>query len=177
MVHRTNLAVEPLSNLPMVEKLETLSSSVQLFHHELQEISRVPETCQHRGNRRVTHAKKRKDPVDQPLGATEEGPCRVQNLGSQNVQGISYEETSLIPKQQASKESAEWNLDSFCDISTLLALPCMMPLLDSVNSLMKFAQSADVFISDYVVAVKIYTWCTWIPQLVSKSSIYNTSMT
>jgi hypothetical protein len=107
MVHRTNLAVEPLSNLPMVEKLETLSSSVQLFHHELQEISRVPETCQHRGNRRVTHAKKRKDPVDQPLGATEEGPCRVQNLGSQNVQGISYEETSLIPKQQASKESAE----------------------------------------------------------------------
>ena len=31
-----------------------------------------------------------------------------------------------------------------------------MPLLDSVNSLMKFAQSNHVFVSDYIAVVKIY---------------------
>jgi hypothetical protein len=65
-------------------------------------------------------------------------------------------EPTLTPKQQASRESARRNLDFLCDISTLLALPCLMALLDCMNSLMKFAQSVDVFISDYVAAVKIY---------------------
>jgi hypothetical protein len=39
---------------------------------------------------------------------------------------------------------------------TLLALPCVLPLLECVNELMKFAQSRDVFISDYVATVNIY---------------------
>jgi hypothetical protein len=63
---------------------------------------------------------------------------------------------ALTPKQQASKESARRNLDLLCDIGTLLALPCLMPLLDCVNTLMKFSQSSDVFINDYIAVVKIY---------------------
>ena len=46
-------------------------------------------------------------------------------------------------------------MDMLCDIGTLLILPCLLPLLDCVNSLMKFAQSSDVFISDFVAMVKI----------------------
>jgi hypothetical protein len=37
----------------------------------------------------------------------------------------------------------------------LLALHCVLSLLECVNDLMKFAQSRDVFILDYVAAVKI----------------------
>ena len=37
----------------------------------------------------------------------------------------------------------------------LLALPCVLPLLEFVNDLKKFAQSRDVFISNYMAAVKI----------------------
>jgi hypothetical protein len=44
------------------------------------------------------HAEKRKDPVDQPVGAVEEGPCRVQNFGGQNVRGFSREGTSPYPE-------------------------------------------------------------------------------
>ena len=36
-----------------------------------------------------------------------------------------------------------------------MALPYVLPLLEYVNNLMKFAQSRDVFISDYVAVVKI----------------------
>ena len=64
-------------------------------------------------------------------------------------------EPELTAKQAAAKESARHNYELLCDVGTLLALPCLMPLLDSVNSLMKFAQSNSVFISDYIVAVKI----------------------
>ena len=47
------------------------------------------------------------------------------------------------------------NLDLLCDVGTLLALPYLTPLFESVESLIKFAQSPDVFVSDYVAAVKI----------------------
>ena len=63
-------------------------------------------------------------------------------------------EPQLTAKQAAAKETARHNYDLLCDIGTLLALPCLMPLLDSVNSLMKFAQSNHVFVSDYIAAVK-----------------------
>ena len=65
-------------------------------------------------------------------------------------------EPALTQKQQASKESVRQNLDMLCDVGMLLVLLCLMPLLDCVNSLMKFAQSSDVFVSDFVAAVKIY---------------------
>ena len=64
-------------------------------------------------------------------------------------------EPQLTAKQAAAKETTRHNYDLLCDIGTLLALPCLMPLLDCVNSLMKFAQSNHVFVSDYIVVVKI----------------------
>lgn len=68
---------------------------------------------------------------------------------------VAVKEPSLIAKQAAAKETARANYDLLCDVSTLLALPCLMPLLESVNFLMKFAQSNHVFVSDYVAAVEI----------------------
>ena len=64
-------------------------------------------------------------------------------------------EPTLIPKQAASMESIRQNCDLLCDIGALLALLCVLPLLECVNDLMKFAQSRNVFISNYVAAFKI----------------------
>jgi hypothetical protein len=47
------------------------------------------------------------------------------------------------------------NLSPFCDVHILLAFPCVIPLLESVDSLIKFAQSPNTFVSDYIAAVKI----------------------
>ena len=64
-------------------------------------------------------------------------------------------EPELTAKQAAAREAARQNYDLLCDVGTLLALPCLMPLLDSLSSLMKFVQSNHVFVSDYIAAVKI----------------------
>jgi hypothetical protein len=46
------------------------------------------------------------------------------------------------------------NLDLLCDIEVFYGLNCLLPLLEYVNSLMKLAQAWDVFVVDYVVAIK-----------------------
>ncbi len=50
------------------------------------------------------------------------------------------------------------NVVNLCDIGTILGLQCVLPMLESVNALMKFAQVRDIFIcdyNDYIVAIKI----------------------
>lgn len=64
-------------------------------------------------------------------------------------------EPKIIGKQTAGKETARHNLDLFCDVGTLLGLPCLLPLLESINSLMKFVHSRPIFVSDFVAAIKI----------------------
>lgn len=46
------------------------------------------------------------------------------------------------------------NLDLLCDIEVFYELNFLLPLLEYVNSLMKLAQAWDVFVVDYVVAIK-----------------------
>ncbi len=46
-------------------------------------------------------------------------------------------------------------LDLLCDVHTLLGLSCLLPLLEAVNALIKFAQGKDVFMCDFMAIVKI----------------------
>jgi hypothetical protein len=68
---------------------------------------------------------------------------------------VAVKEPTLTSKQVASRKSTKHNCDLLCDVGILLALPCVLPQLECVNDLMKFAQTRDVFISDYVATVKI----------------------
>ncbi len=43
----------------------------------------------------------------------------------------------------------------FCDFHMLLGLFCLLPLLEVVNVLIKYAQGRDVFICDFVATIKI----------------------
>ena len=63
---------------------------------------------------------------------------------------------NLNAKDKEASAKARNNLDLLCDVGTLLALPCLTPLLEIVESLIKFVQSPDVFVSDYIAVVKIY---------------------
>jgi hypothetical protein len=55
----------------------------------------------------------------------------------------------------ASRESARTNLELLLDISVPVALICFLPLLEAVHYLIKFSQQRDVFICDYLAAVKV----------------------
>jgi hypothetical protein len=47
-----------------------------------------------------------------------------------------------------------FNLDLFCDLHILLGLFYLLPLLEVMNTWIKFAHERDVFICDFVTIVK-----------------------
>jgi hypothetical protein len=55
-------------------------------------------------------------------------------------------------------EATKANVVNLCDVGIILGMSCVLPMLESVNALMKFAQVRDIFICDYneyIVTVKI----------------------
>jgi hypothetical protein len=57
-------------------------------------------------------------------------------------------------------EPIKANLLNLCDIDMILSLLCILPMLESMNGLMKFVHIKDFFICDYVVIIKIKETCT-----------------
>jgi hypothetical protein len=51
--------------------------------------------------------------------------------------------------------SIKVNFEVFCDVNLFIYLSCLLPMLEIVHALIKFAQKKDVFVCDYVVAIKI----------------------
>jgi hypothetical protein len=51
--------------------------------------------------------------------------------------------------------STQSNLFLFTNVETLLGLNTMMPLLEAIHSLIKFAQLKDVFVYDFITIMKI----------------------
>jgi hypothetical protein len=155
MAHRTNLAVEPLSNLPVVNKIESLCKNIHsYFSHSPKrhlEFTKLAEIVETKGLKILNNVKTRWISLLEPLK-------RV--LGKYKTLIAKMCEDAVVkdPKSKAKEviEKAKRNLDILCDVGTLLASPCILPLLESIDSLMRFAQSRDVFVSAYVVVVKIY---------------------
>jgi hypothetical protein len=48
------------------------------------------------------------------------------------------------------------NLSLFCDLELILGLHAIFPLLHCVHTLIKFVQSCDIFMCDFIDAMKIY---------------------
>ncbi len=51
-------------------------------------------------------------------------------------------------------EYVKANLELLCDIKGFLGLACMIPMLESIQGLFKFAQIQDAYVCDFVVIVK-----------------------
>ena len=47
------------------------------------------------------------------------------------------------------------NFDILVDVKVLLSLMCLMPFLNAIHCLIKFSQSRDVFICDFLKVVKV----------------------
>ncbi len=60
-----------------------------------------------------------------------------------------------MSKDNISVVQARLNVNLLCDLHTLLALSCLLPLMEVVNALIKFAQGRDVFIYNFVAIIKI----------------------
>jgi hypothetical protein len=56
-----------------------------------------------------------------------------------------------MSQDSVSVAQAMFNLDLFCDFHMLMGLSCLLPLLESVNALIKFTQRWDIFIYDFVL--------------------------
>jgi hypothetical protein len=53
-------------------------------------------------------------------------------------------------------EPIKANLLNLCDIDMILSLLCILPMVESMNGLMKFVHTKDVFLCDYVIVIKIH---------------------
>jgi len=51
-------------------------------------------------------------------------------------------------------KDAQSTWESMCNVQVVLELSCLLPLLVVVHSLIKFVQGRDVYVCDYVVAIK-----------------------
>ncbi len=60
-----------------------------------------------------------------------------------------------MSQDSVSIAQARFNLNLLCDLHMLLGLSCLLPLLEIVHALIKFAQGRDIFICDFVAIVKI----------------------
>jgi hypothetical protein len=108
MAHRTNLAVEPLSNLPVVSKLESLCQALYTYftmsskkHLEFHSLADIVET---EGLRMLKNVKTRwislLEPLKRVLG-------EYKTLIVKMCEDAALKEPVLTPKQAASRESAK----------------------------------------------------------------------
>jgi len=77
--------------------------------------------------------------------------------------------------------STKSNLCLLTDVKTLLRLNAIMPLLEVIHSLIKFSQLHDVFMFDFITAMKIcelgmYIRCIVTTNLISKVMCFKISM-
>jgi hypothetical protein len=63
---------------------------------------------------------------------------------------------TLIAKMvinSGSMKATKVNLVSLCDVDTILGLPWALPMLESINTSMKFVHAKDVFMCDYITII------------------------
>ena len=138
MAHRTNLAVEPLSNLLVVSKIESLCKNIHnYFSHSSKrylEFTKLAEIMEIEGLKILNNVKTRwislLEPLKRVLG-------EYKTLIAKMCEDVAVKD--LQPKAREATEKAKRNLNLMCDVGILLALPCILLLLDSINSLMRFA--------------------------------------
>lgn len=149
--HRINLCVETLSNFPFVSRLESFLQSLYAYfcrsnkrHVELQKLATLLET---KGNKVLRNNTTRWISMRSPARrALEEYKTLVVKMG--------MDMTPSPGDKEKCPAAATENFDSLVDIELLLSLACFQHLLTIVHCLIKFAQTRDVYICDFLQSVK-----------------------
>jgi hypothetical protein len=158
--HRTNLAVEALSNLPMVSQIEEMLASLYVFfaHSPKRhlEFTKLAEVMQSKGLKILKNITTRWISMLAPaVRVMNEYKVLLVKMAMDSKPHERDENGKKVPKDKKLLKLAKKNLTLLSDIQILLGLSGLLPLLRSVHSLMKFAQGRDVFVCDYVAAIQV----------------------
>jgi hypothetical protein len=148
--HGINLVVETLSNYPMVSRLESLFQSMYSYlcrsnkqHAELQKLADLMET---KRNKMLRNIETRWISMR----------SRAKRIISEYTTLMVKMGTDMTPGlRQRSNAGPGDNFDYLVDIEVLLSLACFIPLLDVVHYLIKLSQAPDIFICDFMQAIKL----------------------
>jgi hypothetical protein len=69
---------------------------------------------------------------------------------------VMVEYNALIVKMHFNHDKTKFaheNLEMLCDLELILALPCLMPMLEVIHTFIKYAQHQDAFIVNFVNAM------------------------
>ena len=144
MAHRTNLAVQTLSEFEVVRHVEDVLAALYSYFSSSPkrtlEFQKLAACLESKGNKILRNVKTR----------------WISMLGPAKRLLEEYKPLVMKMAVDAPKEAAaKKNLSMLLDWQNMLTLPCLMPMLHSVNSLIKFAQSPACYIVDFISAVKI----------------------
>ncbi len=64
--------------------------------------------------------------------------------------------SQIMFDEQASHDIAKTSLELLCDVEIFLGLTCIIPMLELVQGLSKFAHNWDIFMCNFVTIVKEY---------------------
>lgn len=152
--------METLSTLPIVQRIEEMLQSLHAFfahspkrHLEFQKLAEVLHS---KGLKILKNIKTRWISMLSPA---------VRVMNKYRVLFVKMQRDSVAPtadgdgnagkKDKGLMKLASKNLAYLCDFRIVLGLAGLLPMLRSVHSLIKFSQSREVFVCDYVAAIQI----------------------
>lgn len=143
MSHRVDLALKTLSKMPIVSNVEDLLQVTHAYfahsskrHHEFTKLAVLMDK---KGNKILKQIKTRWISLLKP------------------AKRIMQQYSILVYKMHLDTgkvKAAEKTFESLVDVETLLGLACLVPLLELLNSVIKFSQRRNVFVCDFIAAVK-----------------------
>jgi hypothetical protein len=139
-----------MSKYPMVARIESMLQSLHGYfcrsnkrYPELQKLANLMET---KGNKVLRNVTTRWISMRSPaMRVLSEYKTLIVKMGLDMTPAPNHR----VPAGAAA------NFDFLVDLEVLLSLCCIMPLLNAVNRLIKLSQARDVFICDFLEALKL----------------------
>jgi hypothetical protein len=142
------LVVEVLSELPILQGIEDLLQDVYTFFCKSPkkhlEFIKLAEFFESKGNKILRNIKTRWLSVLAPT-------VRVMTEFKPLLVKIHQDATTKKPKKISTTCDSH-----LTDFKIIVGLTCLLPMLCVTNKVMKFAQATDVYVCDFLVAIKSY---------------------
>jgi hypothetical protein len=144
MAHRTNLAMQTFFNEPLVTKLESLLQTTYTYYY-----SSPKKHLEHGSLAKLLETK---------------GLKLLHNVKAKWISMLSLMKRVLAEYKTLMVHMnndlnrvvpTKINLECLCDVEVVMGLMCIMPMLKAVHALIKFVQTCDTFVCDFVTIVKL----------------------
>ena len=142
--------VETLSNYPLVSRLEGLFQSVYSYfccsHKRTSELQKLADLMETKAKKMLRNVETRwismRSPAQRILS---EYKVLVAKMGVDMPPPVGHKGNA----------SAVGNFNALVDVEVLLSLACFVPMLNTVHCLIKLTQARDIFVCDFMQAIKV----------------------